>query len=73
MYRYLHGCKVAKSCGMLQVADPRAAAEELVNPARPLHSRPEWFYHLKGENKEWTALSSPSQERKTGDGQFNSY
>lgn len=51
MYRYLHGCKVAKSCGMLQVADPRAAAEELVNPARPLHSRPEWFNHLKRENK----------------------
>lgn len=45
MYRYLHGCKVTKSCGMLQVADPRPAPEELVNPARPLHSRPEWFCH----------------------------
>ncbi len=48
MYRYLHGCKVTKSCGMLQVADPRPAPEELVLPAGPLHSRPEWFYHLKG-------------------------
>lgn len=40
--------KVAKSCGMLQVADPRLAPEELVLPAGSLHSRPEWFYHLKG-------------------------
>lgn len=48
MYRYLHGCRVSKCCGMLQVADPRPAPEELVLPARPLHSRPEWFYHLKG-------------------------
>lgn len=48
MYRYLHGCKVTKRCGMLQVADPRPAPEDLVLPARPLHSRPECFYHLKG-------------------------
>lgn len=55
MYRYLHSCKVTKSCGMLQVADPRPAPEELVHPAGPLHSRHEWFYHLKrgGKNKEW--------------------
>lgn len=52
-----------KSCGMLQVADPRPASEELVLPARPLHSRPEWFYHLKREkNKEWTVSSSLSQK-----------
>ena len=39
--------KVTKSCGMLQVADPGPAPEELVLAAGPLHSRPEWFHHLK--------------------------
>lgn len=29
MYRYLHVCKVSTKCGMLQVADPRPASEEL--------------------------------------------
>lgn len=51
MYRYLHGCKVTKSCGMLQVADPRPAPEECLLPATPLHSRPEWFLNLKGGKK----------------------
>lgn len=49
MYRYLHGCKVTNSCGMLQVSDPGPAPEELVLPARPLNSRPAWFYRLKRE------------------------
>lgn len=33
MYRYLHGCKITKSCGMLQIRK-RPVPQELVLPAR---------------------------------------
>lgn len=39
--RYLHGGRVTKHCGMLQVADPGLVPERL--PAALLHPRSECF------------------------------
>lgn len=67
MYRYLHGCKVTKSCGMLQVADPRPAPEESSLPGPCTPDLNGLIIKKKGEKRvEWTVSSSLSQERKTG-------
>lgn len=58
MYRYLHGCRVTKGCGMLQVADPRPAPEEassLPGPRTP---------DLNGFMVKWAESSSLRHEQK---------
>lgn len=51
MYRYLHGCRVTKGCGMLQVADPRPAPEESSSLPGPCTPDLNGFIVIKKKNK----------------------